>query len=135
MMEGNRVGYKEGLLVGSCRLGTRAISQAVRLVRFPLFCLVGLLSVRLAFSAAAQWVPTKLDAAASYAASDRGTISVVATGKPENHELSSETQTLKKKGDRQVSELAPIPNPSIGVEIVGGLALFLWVQRFRNSSV
>jgi hypothetical protein len=137
MIEGNRVWFwcKEGLVVGSCMLGTRAVSRAVRLVRFPLFCLVGLLSVKLAFSAAAHWVPTNFEAATNYAASDRGTISVIATEKPENDELSSETQSLKNKGDRQVSELTPIPNPSIGVEIVGGLALFLWVQRFRNSSV
>jgi len=124
MMEGIRIALNEGV---------RSISRAVRLVRLPLFCFIGLLSVRLAFSAA-QWIPTNLAAPAGSAASDHGATAVVVAEKTGNDELSSEIQSLKNKG-RQISELKPIPNPSIGVEIIGGLALFLWVQRFRNSSV
>ena len=135
MMDGIRVGFKKGLLVGSDRLGTAAVSPSVCLSRFPLFCIVGLVSVRLAFSAAAQLVSTNLDDAVSYSVSGRDTMSVLAAKTPENDQLPWETQTLTNKTERQVSELKPTPNPSIWMEIVGGFALFLWVQRFRNSSV
>jgi hypothetical protein len=126
MIKGIRIRMKEGM---------RTTLPVVRLVRFPLFCLVVVLSTRLAFSEAAQPVPTNLNAALNYAASDRGAGSMGTPERRGNNGLSSVVQTSKNNRDRQVYELTPIPNPSIGVEIIGGLALFFWVQRFRNSSV
>lgn len=126
LIKGIRVRMKEGM---------RTTSQAVRLVRFPLFCLVGALSAGLALSEAGQPVPTNLSGAESYAASDRGAISMEGGEKPGNDVLSSVVRVSKSNRESQVYQLTPTPNPSIGVEIIGGLALFFWVQRFRNSSV
>jgi hypothetical protein len=129
-----------GLMSGE--LAIWAISQGVLLARAFLFRFVELLYVMLAFYAAAELVPTNLSAAVSNVVTDRGIISVVATKTPENDRLPSQTQTLTnmtsaemvramepEKTHGQVSDLL---NPSTGVQIVGGLALFLWVQRFRN---
>jgi hypothetical protein len=124
MKKGVRVRMKEGM---------RATSQAVRLVRFPLFCLVGAVSAGLAFSETGRPVPTHLSGAESYAASDRGTISMEGGEKPENAVLSSVVRVSKSNQDREIYQLTPTPNLSIGVEIIGGLALFFWIQRFRNS--
>jgi hypothetical protein len=130
MTEGIRFGLKEGRLVESGRHGTSVDFQAACVSRLPLFCIAGLVSVGIAISASAQLVSTTVDAAVSYVVSSRGTMSVLATKNPENDQFSRETQTLKNK-----IEGKPTPNLSIGVEIVGGLALFLWIQRFRNYSV
>jgi len=127
MTEGIRFGLKEGRLVESGRHGTSVDFQAARL---PLFCIAGLVSVGIAISASAQLVSTTADAAVSYVVSSRDTMSVLATKNPENDQFSRETQTLENK-----IEGKPTPNLSVGVEIVGGLALFLWIQRFRNYSV
>jgi hypothetical protein len=131
MIKRIRVGLKEELLVGSGRIGRPAVSQSICLSRFHPFCIVGLVSVGLAFSAAARFVSTNTDAAVSYAASGRGTMSVLATEARENNQ--SPPETLTNKSDRKLSERNAAPNPNVGVELVCGLALFLWVQRFRNS--
>jgi hypothetical protein len=123
MIKGIQVRMKKGM---------RATSQAVSLVRFPLICLAGALSAGLAFSAAG---PTKLSAAESYAASDRGAISTERGDKPGNDVLPPAVRVSTSNQDKEVYQLTPTPNPSIGVEIIGGLALFFWIQRFRNSSV
>src|ERR1700737_3102011 len=94
MIEGSRVGLKEELQVGPGKLGTPAVSQSRWLRPFHLFCLLGLVSVGLAVSAAGQFVSTSFDAVASYAASTRDTMSLVATEAPGNDQSSSETQTL-----------------------------------------
>jgi hypothetical protein len=52
MIEGIRVGLKEELLVGPGKLGTPAIAQSIRLSRFYLFCVTGLVLIGLAFSSA-----------------------------------------------------------------------------------
>jgi hypothetical protein len=134
MMEGIRVGLQEELLLGPGKLGTLAIAQSRCLRRFHLFCVTGLVLVGLAFSSAAEFVPTNFDAAVSYAASDRDTTSVVARQAPENNQSPSERETLTNKPNK-VSERDTTPNPGIGVELVCGLGLFLWVQRFCNSWV
>jgi hypothetical protein len=135
MMEGIRVGLQEELLVEPGKLGTPATAQSICLSRFNLFCVTGLVLVGLAFSAAAEFVSTNFDAAVSYAASDRDTTPVVARQAPENDPSPSEGETLTNKPNRKVSERDTTPNPGIGVELVCGLALFLWVQRFCNSWV
>jgi hypothetical protein len=135
MIEGIRVGLKEELQVGPRMLGTPAVFKSICLSPFHLVCIVGLVSVGLAFSAAAQFVSASFDVAVSYAASPGSTMSVVAAEAPENDQSPSETETLTNKANRKVSERDATPNPSIGVELVCGLALFLWVQRFRNSLV
>ena len=124
MIKGIRVRMMEGM---------RTASQVVRLVRFPLFCFVGALSAGLAFSETRQPVLTNLSTSASYAASDRGAVSREGE-KPGNDGLSV-VQVSKSNQEREAYQLTPIPNPSIGVEIIGGLALFFWIQRFRNFSV
>jgi hypothetical protein len=135
MIEGIRVGLKEELLVGPGKLGTPAIAQPICLSRFHLFCITGLVFAGLALSSAAEFVSTNFDAAVSYPASDRDTTSVVARQAPENDPSPSEGETLTNKPNRKVSERDTKANPGIGVELVCGLALFLWVQRFRNSWV
>lgn len=148
MMEWLRVWFNKGLLVRSGRHGRWAIFQTVRLVRLPFFCVVGIVCVGLAFFVAAELVPTNLSAAVTYVVSGSGATSPVAAKTPENDQLRSGTQTLAnttaavtlpamdpEKMNRRISELKPNPTSSIGVGIVGGLALFLWVWRFRNFSV
>jgi hypothetical protein len=130
MTEGIRFGLKEGRYLSQGRHGTSVDFQAACVSRLLLFCIAGLVSVGIAISASAQLVSTNVDAAVSYMVSSRGTMSVLATKNPENDQFSRETQTLENKIDGE-----PMPNLSIGVEIVGGLALFLWIQRFRNYSV
>jgi hypothetical protein len=123
MIKGIRVRIKEGM-------GTT--SKAVRLVRFPLFCLAGALFAGLAFYEAGS---TNLSAAESYATSERGAISTERGDKPGKDVLPPVVRVSNSSQDREVYQLTPTPNPSIGVEIIGGLALFFWIQRFRNSSV
>ena len=132
MIEGIPVGLKEELLVRPGKLGTPAIAQSIILCRFYLFCVTGLVLVGLAFSSAAELVSTNFDAPVSYAASDRDTTSVIAT---EYDQGPSEGERLTNKTNRKVTESDTTANPGIGVELVCGLALFLWVQRFRNSWV
>ena len=149
MMEGLRVWFNEGIPVGSGRLGRRAIFQTVRLVRPPLFCVIGIVCFRLAFSAAAELAPTNLGTAVTNPVLGGGTTTGIATKPQVNDQSPLETQTLAnttntaatftqmepEKMNRQISELNPSPTPSIGMEIVGGVALFIWVWRFRNSPV
>jgi len=124
MIKGIRFGNKKGV---------RTTFHAVRLVQLYLFCLVGVLSAGPALSAAVQPVANKnLSDQESYTASDRA-LSTGASDKPE--ELASVVETSKADRSGEVYQLTPIPNPSIGVAIIGGLALFFWIQRFRNSSV
>jgi hypothetical protein len=135
MMEGIQVGLKEELIVGPGKLGTPASAQFICLSRFHLFCVTGLVWVGLASSLAAEFVSINFEAAVSYAASDRDTTSVVARQVSENDQSPSDGETLTNKPDGKVSERDPTANPGLGVELVCGLALFLWVQRFRNSWV
>jgi len=136
MIEGSRVGLKEEeLQVGPGKLGTPAVSQSIGLRPFHLFCLLGLVSVGLAYSAEGQFVSTSFDAAASYGALTRDTVSLVAAEAPGNDQSSPETQILANKPNGKVSERDAAPNPGIGVELICGFGLFLWVQRFRNSLV
>jgi hypothetical protein len=133
MIKGCQVGLKEELDVGPGRLGRPAVSQSLRLSPFRLFCLWGLVSVGLVFSAAGQFVSTNFDAAANYRASTRDTMFLVAAQAPS--QSSPETQTFGNKPDGEVSERNVAPNQGIGVALICGFALFLWVQRFRNSWV
>jgi hypothetical protein len=103
------------------------------LSRVYLCCFLGLVSFGLAFSAAAQFASTSFGVAASYGASTRDNMSVIAAEAPGNDQSLSETQTLANKPEKKVSEPNAMPNLSIGVELICGFALFLWVQRFRNS--
>jgi hypothetical protein len=132
MIEGIRTGLKEEILARAGRLGKSAVSQSILISRFHLFHFVGLVLVGLAFSASAQLVATKVDVAV-YAASGGGPLSAVATGVAENDRLPSEMKTLSNEPNTKVPERNAESYPSIGVALVCGLALFLWVQRFRNS--
>jgi hypothetical protein len=134
MIEGIAVGLKKELLVGPVKLGTPAIAELIWWCRFHLFCVTGLVLVGLASSAAAELVSTNFEAV-SYAAADRDTTSMIVTHPPEYDPGPSEGQTLTNKVNRKVTERETTANPGIGVELVCGLALFLWVQRFRNSWV
>ena len=97
MIEGISVGLKEELLVAPGKLGRPAIAQSIRLSRFHLFCVTGLVFVGLAFSSAAELVSTNFDAPVSYAASDRDTTSVIATDVPEYDQGPSEGERLTNK--------------------------------------
>jgi hypothetical protein len=126
---------KDRIRLWSGRAGRGATSQALRLIRFPLFCVLVFASVRLALAATTELVPMSLNATASYTASGRGTMSAVTTKTLEKAHLPRETQTFTNKTDREISELKPTPNWRIGMEIVAGVGLFLWVQRVRNFSI
>jgi hypothetical protein len=97
--------------------------------------MVGLALTGLAFSAQAQLGSMNVGAAVSDAASGRGTMSVVAAEAPANDQLSSETKTITNESNANASERNAASYPGIGVALVCGLALFVWVQRFRNSLV
>jgi hypothetical protein len=128
-------GLKKGLFLESGKHGLSAAFQAVGWGRWPLFCSVHLVVIGLTYSVTAQSVSTNVDAAVSRAVSSRDTISVLAPANPANEQLPGKSQVLANKIDSEASELKPVPNLSIGVAIVGGLALFLWVQRLRRYSV
>jgi hypothetical protein len=132
MIEGIGVGL---LLVGPGKLATPAIAQSICLSRFHLFCVTGLVLVGLALSSAAELVSTNFDAAVGYGSSDRDTAAVVATHVAEYDQGPWEGETLRIKPNRKVSQRDTTPTPGVGVELVCGLALFLSVQRFRNSLV
>ena len=124
MTEGIRFALNE---IESGRHDTSAEFQAVCWNRLPLFCIAGLVFVGLAHSTSAQSISLNVDAEISYAVSRGAMMSAVAAKKPEYDREPPQTQASASK-----TELKPAPNLGIGVEIVGGLALFLWIQRFRN---
>jgi hypothetical protein len=134
MTEGIQLGLKKRLFLESGKHGLSAAFQAVGEGRWPLFCSVHLVVIGLTYSVTAQSVSTNVDAAVR-AVSSRDTISVLAAAKPANEQLPGKSQVLANKIHSEASELKPVPNLSIGVAIVGGLALFLWVQRLRRYSV
>jgi hypothetical protein len=134
MIAGIRVGLKEKLLVRPGNLGTPAKAPSIW-CRVHLFCVIGLVLAGLAFSSAPELASTNFDAAVTYAAADRETTSVVTRQVSDSDQSFSEGETLANKPTRKVSAGDSTENPGIGVELVCGLALFLWVQRFRNSWV
>lgn len=136
MSKGIQIGLQEEVVVRPGRLRPAAVYQSSsRRSRFHLFHMVGLGLTGLAFSAQAQLGSMKIDAAVSDAASGRGTMSVVAAEAPENNQLSSETKTITNGSNANAPERNAASYPGIGVALVCGLALFVWVQRFRNSLV
>jgi hypothetical protein len=136
MSEGIQFGLQEEVVVRPGRLGPAAVYQyRCRRSRFHLFHMVGLVLAGLAFSVQAQFAAMNVVAAVSDAVSGGSTLSVVATEAPENDQLSSETKTLSTASNASASERNAGSFPSIGVALVCGLALFVWVQRFRNSLV
>jgi hypothetical protein len=136
MSKGIQIGLQEGVVVRPGRLSPAAVYQSgCRRNRFHLFQMVGLALTGLAFSAQAQLGSMNGDAAVSDAASGRGTMFVVAVEAPANDQLSSETKTITNESNANASERNAASYPGIGVALVCGLALFVWVQRFRNSLV
>jgi hypothetical protein len=136
MSKGIQIGLQEEVVVRPGRLSPSAVYQSrCRGSRFQLFYIVGLALTGLAFSAQAQLGSMNVDAGVSDAASGRGTMSVVAAEAPENDQLSSETKTITNESNANASERNAASYPGIGVALVCGLALFVWVQRFRNSLV
>jgi hypothetical protein len=136
MSKGIQIGLQEEVEVRPGRLSPSAVYQSrFRRSRFHLFYIVGLALTVLAFSAQAQIVSMNFDAAVSDADSGRGTMSVVAAEAPENDQFSSETKTISNESNANTSERNATSYPGIGVALVCGLALFVWVQRFRNSLV
>jgi hypothetical protein len=130
MSKGIQVGLQEEV-VRPGRLSPAAVYQSrCRRSRFHLLHMVSLALTGLAFSAQTQFGSMNVDAAVSDAASGRGTTSVVAAEAPENDQLSSERKTITNASERNAASY-----PGIGVALVCGLALFVWVQRFRNSLV
>ena len=131
MSKGIQVGLQEEVVVRPGRLSPAAVYQSkCRRNRFHLFQMVGLVLTGLAFSAQAQLGLMNGDAA-----SGRGTMSMVAVEAPANDQLSSETKTITNESNANASERNAASYPGIGVALVCGLALFVWVQRFRNSLV
>jgi hypothetical protein len=132
MSKGIKIGLQEEVVVRPGRLSPAAVYQSrCRRSRFHLFHLVGLAVTGLAFSAQAQLGSMNV----ADAASGRGTMSVVAAEAPANDQLSSETKTITNETNANASERNAASYPGIGVALVCGLALFVWVQRFRNSLV
>jgi hypothetical protein len=124
------------------------IAKTVPLAQWPVWCIAGFVSVMLEFPAAAKMIPRDLGIAVSVAVSTPGIVSLIATKVVENEQWASErkpwTNTLgaerlgamdPEKRDGQISELNPEREESTWVAIIGGLALFFWIQRFRNFSV
>jgi hypothetical protein len=131
MSKGIQIGLQEEVVVRPGRLSPAAVYQSrCRRNRFHLFQMVGLALTGLAFSAQAQLGSMNGDAA-----SGRGTMSVVAAEAPANDQLSSDTKTITNESNANASERNAASYPGIGVALVCGLALFVWVQRFRNSLV
>jgi hypothetical protein len=136
MSKGIQVGLQEGVIVRPGRLSPAAVYRSTyRRNRFHLFHLVGLALTGLAFSAQAQLGSLNVGAPVTDAASGRGTMSVVAAEAPANDQLTSETKTISNESNANASERNAASYPGIGVALVCGLALFVWVQRFRNSLV
>jgi hypothetical protein len=135
MNEGMRIGLQAELLVRSGRLGRPAVARSKCLSQFRRFHLVGLVSAGLAFSTQAQSAVTNFGAAVSGGTSERASMPVIATEAPENDQSLSLTKTLTNEPNTKHAERNAASNPSIGVELVCGLVLFFWVQRFRNFSV
>ena len=131
MSKGIQIGLQEEVVVRPGRLSPAAVYQSkCRRNRFHLFQMVGLALTGLAFSAQAQFGLMNGDAA-----SGRGTMSMVAVEAPANDQLSSETKTISNESNANASERNAASYPGIGVALVCGFALFVWVQRFRNSLV
>jgi hypothetical protein len=137
MSKGIQVGLQEGVIVRPGRLSPAAVYRSkCHRSRFHLFYLVGLALTGLAFSAQAQLGSMNVGAAVSSdAAFGRGTMVVVAAEAPANDQLSSETKTISNESNANATERNAASYPGIGVALVCGLALFVWVQRFRNSLV
>jgi hypothetical protein len=131
MIEGILVGLNEEILARAGRLG-KSVSQFLLISRFHLFHFVGLALAGLAFAAPAQCTATNVDVAV-YGASEGCPMSVIATEVAENDRPPFEIKTLSSEKNTKVPERNAESYPSIGVALVCGLALFLWVQRFRNS--
>ena len=132
MNEGIQVGLQGEVVIRPGRLSPAAVYQSrFHRSRFHLFHMVGLALTGLAFSAQAQLGSMNVGAAVSDSASGRVTMHVVAAEAPESDQLSSETKTITNESNANASER----NAAIGVALVCGLALFVWVQRFRNSLV
>jgi hypothetical protein len=136
MSKGIQVGLQEEVVDRPGRLCPAAVYRSrCRRSRFHLFHLVGLAVTGLAFSAQAHLGSMHVGAAISDASIGPGTMSVVAAEAPANDQLSSETKTITNESNANASERKAASYPGIGVALVCGLALFVWVQRFRNSLV
>src|SRR5258708_7543577 len=135
---------EEGVLSGS--LGTWAIFQDVFLVRFSLFCISGFVTLTLsAFSVQEGLIPMSPGAAVNYAVSGEATTSGTARDMLGDAGVRPAMQTFTnmvssepiramapENTNRQVAELKPGLETSTGVQIVGGLALLVWIQRLRK---
>jgi hypothetical protein len=126
MIKGIRFWKKKG--------GTRTTLHAVRLVQLCLFCLAGVLSGEHALSATMQPLAKNTNDQESYPATGRA-LSMEVAEKPGTSALIPVVETSKTARSGEGYQVTPIPNPSVGMEIIGGLALFFWIQRLRNFSV
>jgi hypothetical protein len=113
----------------------RATCEAIGLIQFSLFWLMGLISLSVMISVSAQGAPTKLDNVTSYADSNGGNVSVFVAARGKDDGSAAQTEIVNIESNGQVDQVQAFPNPNIGVEILGGLALLVWVQRLRNSAI
>ena len=124
--------------------GRGVIFQNVLLVRFRLFCIIGAIGLVETFSANADFGPVALglgndvlsgSVAASPAAMNElgsdGLLSVTETFA--DSATTDIPQPIKsEKLGKRIAELQPPTEARIGMQILGGLALLLWVQRLRS---
>jgi hypothetical protein len=126
----------------------RTISKAVSLVQWPVWCVAAFVYVMLECPATAKRIPTDLGIVVSAAVSTPGMVWMTATKIVENEQWPSERKLSTKtigaerlaamgleKTESQISELDPKQEEGTWVPVIGGLALFFWIQRFRNFSV
>ncbi len=117
----------------------RVHSKKLSLRQFHLVCLIGLASVLTAFSGRAESVQTNAgarpdhsdlytDLGATFMARDGGY--AVIDERPAITSAMKPANVAKPAG--RVAGLQPVAQPNTGVLILGGLALLLWIQRFRK---
>jgi hypothetical protein len=144
------------LTVGRARTGSNF--QELLLVRFHLLCMVGLANFVTTFSAQAESVQTNLGPLVTYAVLGLGNgdchaIEVkppealmslgpkpydISDNKVSENEhpgdLPSDKEDLRRndKSDGGSGRLRPKSKPNTWVQIVGGLALLIWIQHLRK---
>jgi hypothetical protein len=163
LASGKRINFEENmnerLSLTSGRARTGSCLQELLLVRFHLLCMVGLLNFITTFSAQAECVQMNLCPLATYAVLGLGTANcqTIDVTRPEalmslgpklhdingdkghDHpgDLPTDKDNLRRndKSDAGSGGLRPISKLNAWVQIVGGLALLIGIQRLRKHRV
>lgn len=151
----------ERLSLTSGRAQTGSSFQELLLVRFHLLCMVGLVNFIITFSAQAEWVQMNLGPLPTYAVLGLGTANCQAIDvtRPEaltslgpklhdingnkvwerDHpgDLPTDKDNLPRndKSDGGSGGLRPISKLNTWVQIAGGLALLIGIQRLRKHRI